>query len=210
MPSWDSKKALSVWIVRTNDWFFYVSCVRSKISFETQNKFLGFCEARLWKTATPTFVDLGSTHPLLLSKLCRVKKVDSCGCEPCGWESGGCPRISCSPFAYSCHTWGEASCVVCCLLLNISRALLLSWARNMWYPCIRGGGRLVLLVCVYNTPSYFVLTSPHVKMLECSGRFRSQIKSFTRQKWPITLNKWLQLKLLSHLWEQQTKINITK
>ena len=139
-----------------------------------------------------------------------VKKVDSCGCEPCVWENGDCPRISYGSFAYSCHTWGEVSCVVCCLSLNISYALLLSWARNMWYPCIRGGGRLVLLVCVYKYLELLRAASPHVTMLEYSGRFRSQIKSFTRQKWPITLNKWLQLKLLSHLWEQQTKINITK
>ena len=64
---------------------------------------------------------------------CGVKKVDSCRREACGWGRGGCPGISYRTFAYSCHTWGEVTCVVGCLSLNIFHALLLSCPRNKWY-----------------------------------------------------------------------------
>ena len=61
---------------------------------------------------------------------CGVKKVDSVGHEPYGWENGGCPVISYSTFACSCHTWDKVSCVVGCLSLNIFNALLLYCSRN--------------------------------------------------------------------------------
>ena len=67
---------------------------------------------------------------------CGVKKVDSCGCEPCGWGRGGCPGISYRTFAYSCHNWGEVTCVEGCLSSS----------------SLRGVEWLFLLVCVYKCP----------------------------------------------------------
>ena len=64
---------------------------------------------------------------------CGVKEVDLRGREPCGWGRGGGPGISYRTFAYSCHTWGEVTCVVRCFSLNIFHALLLSCPRNKQY-----------------------------------------------------------------------------
>ena len=96
---------------------------------------------------------------------CGVKKVDSCGREAFGWGRGGCPGISYRTFAYSCHTWGEVSCVVGCLSLNIFHALLLSCPRNKWYKWSSNlakynlffFGVLLFLVWGYKYPEKIVL-----------------------------------------------------
>ena len=105
---------------------------------------------------------------------CGVKKVYACGREPCGWGREGCPGLSYRTFAYSCHTWGEVSCVVDCLSLNIFHALLLSWPRNKRYKLssnlakynlfyfLTRRWKVLLLVCVY---TYFELLHTASKSL---------------------------------------------
>ena len=81
------------------------------------------------------------SHLMTFLTFSGIKNVGPSGHEPCGWERRGCSGISYSTFAHSCQTWGEITCMIAWLSINIFYTLLLCCPRNKWYAfpqCIKG------------------------------------------------------------------------